>query len=199
MPRVSPDPRPLQHKKVFTTGEVAKLLCVSQMSVIKWFNDGRMKGYRIPYSKDRRITRENLIEFMKTNHVPDEVFMDIRTNILVVDDDPTIRSAVQVIFEDDHEYHVESAVTGYEAGVKVARTEPDVLVLDVMLSDMDARELVKRIRADEKLKHTRILGISGFFKQEDLSALKAVGFDDFLFKPFTAAQLKEKIVALTAD
>ncbi|MDZ7814966.1 MAG: hypothetical protein U5N86_02885 [Planctomycetota bacterium] len=40
--------RNLYHKRVFTTGEVAKILHVSQMSVIKWFNDGRLDGYRVP-------------------------------------------------------------------------------------------------------------------------------------------------------
>jgi len=74
--------------------------------------------------------------------------------------------------------------------------EPDVVVLDIMLSDMDARDLVKKIRTDKTFKHTRILGISAYFKDADSEGLKKIGFDDFLPKPFSANELKDKVSTL---
>lgn len=59
--------------KVFTTGQVARLLCVAPRTVSKWFDTGLIAGYRIPGSgvePDRRITRDALLEFVKRNGLP---------------------------------------------------------------------------------------------------------------------------------
>ena len=55
--------------KVFTTGQVAKICKVAPRTVSKWFDSGRLKGYRIPGSQDRRIPREYLIRFLKEHGV----------------------------------------------------------------------------------------------------------------------------------
>ena len=56
--------------KVFTTGQVAKICKVAPRTVSKWFDSGRLKGYRIPGSQDRRIPREFLIKFLKEHGMP---------------------------------------------------------------------------------------------------------------------------------
>lgn len=63
--------------KVFTTGEVARICKVAPRTISKWFDSGRLKGYRIPGSQDRRIPREYLLKFltehgMETSDVPGE-------------------------------------------------------------------------------------------------------------------------------
>src|SRR5262245_33243933 len=57
-------------KKVFTTGQVAKICRVSPRVVGKWFDAGKLGGYRIPGSQDRRIPREHLIRFLKEHGLP---------------------------------------------------------------------------------------------------------------------------------
>lgn len=57
-------------KDVFTTGEVAKICNVSLRTVIKWFDKGIISGYIIPGTKDRRIPRNDLMEFMKSHNIP---------------------------------------------------------------------------------------------------------------------------------
>src|SRR4051812_21210164 len=57
-------------KKVFTTGQVAKICKVAPRTVSKWFDSGRLRGYRIPGSQDRRIPREHLIKFLKEHGMP---------------------------------------------------------------------------------------------------------------------------------
>jgi two-component system, OmpR family, response regulator RpaA len=57
-------------KQVFTTGDVARICHVSPRTVSKWFDSGRLRGYRIPGSEDRRIPRADLITFMKTYGMP---------------------------------------------------------------------------------------------------------------------------------
>ena len=57
-------------KDVLTTGDVAKICHVAPRTVSKWFDNGQLKGYRIPGSKDRRIPVSELIRFMKMHNMP---------------------------------------------------------------------------------------------------------------------------------
>ena len=59
-------------KTVFTTGEAAKICKVSQQTIIRCFDNGQLKGFRVPGSRFRRIPREALYKFMKDNGIPTE-------------------------------------------------------------------------------------------------------------------------------
>jgi excisionase family DNA binding protein len=63
-------PTTLETRRVFTTGQVAKICNVAPRTVGKWFDEGRLRGYRIPGSQDRRIPREHLIRFLKEYGMP---------------------------------------------------------------------------------------------------------------------------------
>lgn len=63
-----PDPK---GQKVFTTGQVAKLCKVAPRTVAKWFDAGRLRGYRIPVLGDRRIPREHLAAFLREHNMAD--------------------------------------------------------------------------------------------------------------------------------
>lgn len=51
-------------------GQVAKICNVARRTATKWFDSGHLKGYRIPGSNDRRVPRENLVEFLKEYNMP---------------------------------------------------------------------------------------------------------------------------------
>ena len=57
-------------KELFTTGEAAQVCKVSQQTIIRCFDSGRLEGFRVPGSKFRRIPRSNLIRFMKDSGIP---------------------------------------------------------------------------------------------------------------------------------
>ena len=65
--------------RVFTTGQVARIFSVNINTVIKWFDEGKLKGFRLPSSNERRIYRESIVEFMKEH--------EISTDLLRVFDD----------------------------------------------------------------------------------------------------------------
>ena len=67
-------------KDVFTTGEVAEICKLSQQTVIRCFDSGRLGGYRVPGSRFRRIPRDELIKFMKEHNIPlDLLEVDLNT------------------------------------------------------------------------------------------------------------------------
>lgn len=55
---------------VMTTGQVAKICNVAPKTVTKWFDNGQLKGYRIPGSRDRRIPLPELLDFMDEYGIP---------------------------------------------------------------------------------------------------------------------------------
>lgn len=57
-------------KKIYTTGEVAKILGLNINTIIKWFDDGKIKGFKLPGSNERRIPAKSLMEFMRQNEIP---------------------------------------------------------------------------------------------------------------------------------
>src|ERR1700712_4394674 len=75
-------------KTVFTTGEAAEICKVSQQTIIRCFDSGRLKGFRVPGSRFLRIPRDALIQFMKENGIPPDSLDNGKTKVLVVDDDP---------------------------------------------------------------------------------------------------------------
>lgn len=52
---------------VYTTGQIAKMCSVAPRTVTKWIDKGVLKGYRLPLSKDRRVSHEDLYAFMRSN------------------------------------------------------------------------------------------------------------------------------------
>ena len=54
-------------RTIYTTGQVAKICNVATRTIAKWFDEGRLKGYRIPGSQDRRIPQKELLAFL-TDH-----------------------------------------------------------------------------------------------------------------------------------
>lgn len=57
-------------KAVYTISEVARICKVAPRTVSKWFDSGRLKGYRIPGSQDRRIPYAHLVKFLKQHGTP---------------------------------------------------------------------------------------------------------------------------------
>jgi excisionase family DNA binding protein len=82
-------------KTIFTTGQVAKICKVAPRTVSKWFDSGRLRGYRIPGSQDRRIPREHLIRFLKEHGMPlGELEDEALGKILLVGSDGMTRSSL---------------------------------------------------------------------------------------------------------
>ena len=88
-------------KRIFTTGEAAQICKVSQQTIIRCFDSGRLTGFRVPGSKFRRIPRDELIRFMRSNNIPLDIIEGSTRRILVVDDDPAILDLFQDVLGRD--------------------------------------------------------------------------------------------------
>jgi len=99
-------------KSVYTTGEVAEICKVSQQTVIRCFDSGKLRGFRVPGSRFRRIPRESLIQFMKENGIPLDSLDSGRKRVLAVDDDEAILEMLVELLERDGRVEVRVARGG---------------------------------------------------------------------------------------
>lgn len=178
-------------KTVFTTGEAAKICKVSQQTIIRCFDSGQLKGFRVPGSKFRRIPRDLLYKFMKENGIPTDALESGKRKALLVDDDEELIELIRDVLESDGRFEVRTANNGFDAGMMVKDYHPDVVVLDVMLPDINGKEVCQRIRSDPTLEDVRIVCISGMVEEDKIAELMASGANEFLQKPFEVEQLVE--------
>jgi excisionase family DNA binding protein len=183
-------------KTVFTTGEAAKICKVSQQTIIRCFDNGQLKGFRVPGSRFRRIPREALYKFMKDNGIPTDALESGKRKVLLVDDDNELVELMTKVLEEDGRFEVRVAGNGFDAGMMVKEYRPDLIVLDVMLPDINGKEVCHRVRSDVTLEDVRILCISGMIEEDKVQELRLSGADDFLHKPFDIEELIDRMCTL---
>lgn len=183
-------------KSVFTTGEVAEICKISQQTVIRCFDDGRLKGFRVPGSKFRRVPRAELIAFMKSNQIPIESLDTGKRRVLIIDDDREISELLVDILGRDNRFEVKAVSNGFDAGAMSKEFKPDILLLDYMLPDINGTVVCERVRNDPYLAHTKIIIISGAASAAEIEKFKQAGADDFIKKPFDLNKLVDRMVEL---
>lgn len=195
------DTEPLSTKRIFTTGEAAAVCKVSQQTIIRCFDAGRLTGFRVPGSKFRRIPRDELIRFMQTNNIPTDVLgvgesTDAKTRVLIVDDDDSFVRLAEHAFSDTTTYDVRTATTGYDAGLATESFRPHVIVLDLMLPDINGVLVCSRLRQRDEFKACRVLCVSASDQQSDFDRVMAAGANGYLRKPVTANDLRMRVEAM---
>ncbi len=183
----------LSHKQVFTTGEAAEVCKVSQQTIIRCFDSGRLNGFRVPGSRFRRIPRDELIRFMRDNGIPIDILDGGKKRILVVDDDEQIIELFVEVLTRDGRFDVKTATTGYDAGVLTEQFKPDLMILDYMLPDINGNVVCQTVRKNPKMGSMKVIIVSGVVKQDEIASLLKSGADDFVKKPFNIEKLMARI------
>ena len=183
-------------KTVFTTGEAAKICKVSQQTIIRCFDNGTLKGFRVPGSRFRRIPRNELYSFMRDNGIPTDALESGKRKLLIVDDDQELVELMSDTFARDGRFEIKTANNGFDAGMLVKEFRPDLVVLDIMLPDINGKEVCQRVRADSALEDVRILCISGMIEDDKIQELRLAGADDFMQKPFQVERLLDRCCEL---
>jgi excisionase family DNA binding protein len=183
-------------KDLLTTGEAAEICKVSQQTIIRCFDAGRLEGFRIPGSKFRRIPRLSLIKFMKENNIPLDNLRSGKKKVLVVDDDDEIIELIVDILARDGRFEMKTASSGYDAGILTQQFRPDLILLDYMLPDVNGNIVCQTIRKNPEFENIKIIVVSGVVKQEEIDQLLKSGAEDFIRKPFDITEFTDKIAAV---
>jgi len=129
---------------------------------------------------------------MKDNGIPTDALESGKRKVLIVDDDQELVELLVDVFDKDGRFDIRTANNGFDAGMFVKEFRPDLVVLDIMLPDINGKEVCQRVRADANLESVKIICISGMVEQDKVQDLRAAGADDFIQKPFTVDKLLDR-------
>jgi CheY-like chemotaxis protein len=113
--------------------------------------------------------------------------------LLIVDDEFGVLEVLEFILKDSG-YTVVSALNGREALARLQETKPDLAIIDFMMPILDGNEVIKAMRADDKLRDIPIILTSAL--PERTIRERCAGFDIFLRKPYKTERLMEEIAKL---
>ncbi len=181
--------------KVFTTGQVAKICKVAPRTVSKWFDSGRLKGYRIPGSQDRRIPREYLIRFLKEHGMPlGDLEDESMAKVLLVGQDQVLIENLKQKLPLDRSFKVAVAASGFEAGIQAEGFHPDCIIVDFSIGRVEALQICQNLRRNPVYADTILIALlpdDGSSISFDRSSI-----NETFKKPFDAGLLAERIRTL---
>ncbi len=177
----------------YTTGDVARACNVTKRTVIKWIDGGKLKGYRIPGSRHRRVSAESLREFLRKYKIPSYEGI-VRRRILIVDDDRDLLELLSDALRGN--YDVEVAATALEAASRLPVFQPDIVLLDIRLPDVSGLEVCRHFQPYKAERRVPILTMSAYGSEISPADIDRSGADAFVPKPFKLSELKERIASM---
>ena len=181
-------------KRIFSTFDVAELLEVDPGSVANWIDGGLLKAHRTP-GGHRRAALEDLLDFLKSRNMPIPAALKTRVvRVVVVDDEPAMTQMISKAIRMEHpEYEVIEAHDGFRAGVIVATSRPDVVILDLRMPGMDGFEVCRMIKSGENTRHTHVIAVMPHLSDEAQQRVRACGAEMCLGKPLDLNELVARI------
>ena len=117
------------------------------------------------------------------------------SKILIVDDNPQNCELLDAYLANQG-YQVETAADGQQALDAVAKSQPDVILLDIMMPKMSGYEVCKRLKSDPKTSNISIIVITALAEMGDIEKAVNAGANDFLTKPVNKIELTTRVKTL---
>lgn len=185
-----------KNRQVYTTGEVAKICQVAPRTVSKWFDSGRLRGYRIPGSQDHRIPKDQLIRFLKENQMPlNGLEQEGWHKVLVVGAEGLFLDRIKELLPEDEDYKYEVAHSGFQAGQLASSFHPDTIIIDLAMGRSEALLIAQNLRRNETYKETQIIALASE-DEANPEGLNEYGYNEAFKKPFDIALLAERVRTL---
>src|SRR4030042_4762282 len=146
--------------KVFTTGQVAKSYKVAPRTVSKWFDSGRLKGYRIPGSQDRRIPRDYLIKFLKEHGMPlGDLEDEAMAKVLIVAQDQVLIENLKRELPAERSFRAAVAARGFDAGIQDESFHPDCIIVDFSIGRTEALPICQNLRRNNEFAEVILIAL----------------------------------------
>ncbi len=184
-------------KDAYRVIEAARFCRISVNTLHRRIKEGEIRCFHAGGGRTVLIEREEIVRFLNQHNIPlPEELATRKIKLLVVDDDEKLLRALRRFFEKTGEFEVETVSSGLAAGFQIQSVKPHLILLDIMLGDIDGRELIQILRKNPEFKNIKIIAFSGFIKEEEVSHLLKLGFDAYFSKPFELPVLMERIQTL---
>jgi len=168
--------------EIFSIPQAAKRCAISRWTLMKCVNSGELKASRTP-GGHHRILKEDLEDFIiKKNMYPLVHNRSSNKRILIVDDDLKVQKILTVILS-SKKYQTETASSGFEAGAKVVKFKPGLILLDLLMPEMSGYEVCRQIKKNSETSHIKILVLTGYDSEENRERIIEAGADGYMAKP----------------
>ena len=185
-------------KKYLSTGDIAAYCEVNVTTVKRWIRQGHLSGFQTPMGHFR-VPKEAFVKFLKANNMPfDETLSDLDSNsILIMDDDPGMVKTILMTLEDmNSDLIVESATDGYEGLMKIGKSVPDLLIIDLNMPKINGYDVIRQVKETAEYSTAKIMVVSSTLDEEAETKLEDLGVSTYLKKPFKLADLKREVTLL---
>lgn len=120
-------------------------------------------------------------------------------SVLIVDDYKTMLRIIRNLLKQIGFENVDDAADGAEALEKLRNKEYGLVISDWNMEPMTGFELLKEVRADDKMRKTPFIMVTAESKTDNVVAAKQAGVDNYIVKPFNAETLKSKLTAVLGE
>ena len=121
-----------------------------------------------------------------------------RPRVLIVDDERKNRQLIEVMLGGAH-YEISTASSGEEALAQILASQPDILLLDVMMPGMDGSQVAARIKSDPATARIPIVMLSALTDRNSINHGRSAGAEAFLAKPVNGAELRQRVKQLLGE
>ncbi|MFO0292361.1 MAG: response regulator [Rhodospirillales bacterium] len=125
--------------------------------------------------------------------------IDMSMRVLIVDDYKTMLNIIRTLLNQLGFSNIYEATDGATALQKLREANFGLVIADWNMEPVSGLQLLKDVRADTRLKTIPFIMVTAESKTENVVAARAAGVNNYILKPFTAATLKQKIVAVMGD
>lgn len=162
---------------------------VSTAAVRQWAQRGDLPARTTP-GGHRRFLRQDVEQFAKRRGLSLNVPNGGAMRVLIVDDDEHIRHYLTTLFATvAPDIVTEVAENGFEAGLKVKSFQPNVVLLDIMMPELNGFQVCELLKDDPTTKSIRIIAMTGYPSDENVQRILAAGAEECLAKPLDVAKL----------
>lgn len=182
-----------QDETYLTPGQVAKLLMVSPAALRIWAEKGEIKALTTP-GGHRRFSPTEVKRFAAERGLTTRDTGQKKMSVLIVDDDIQFASYLKKLLRKyPDSIDVAVANDGFDAGIKVSKLEPDVILLDLMMPGLDGFDVCQRIKTSPQTSHVRVIAMTGFPSPANVIKILSLGAEVCLSKPIDKNELLEQI------
>lgn len=185
--------RSVAHKSYLAPSDVARMLMVSPATVRLWASRGDLNAVSTP-GGHRRFLRHDIEKFARDKDLTMNLPRGDTLRILVVDDDVEVAKFLSRLFKRDlPSAEVRTAHNGFEAGRLVQSFEPQIVLLDLMMPELNGFDVCRQIKMNPATKAIRVIAMTGFYTEENVSRAIDAGAEVCVRKPFDQKQLLKLI------
>lgn len=181
--------------KTYTTHDIAEFCDVYPSTVVHWIDGGKLPSQKTA-GGHYRVTREDLIEFLLGLNIRLPAELSARKRVLVVDDEEETAKLIARAFSRNPEYEVETCGDGINALIRIGRTPPDLVILDIVMPKMDGVQVCRVLKSQPQTRGVKIIAISGQKLPFSEKKLVDLDIDGFFRKPLDLKELTGRAAEL---